>query len=90
LLAALDADPGASDHTGALDLRYAVNELGDALRVVVALRYYAGMNATEVADALNIPQGTVHTRLKQAIDHLRQTLTASGDSQIAGRHGGQT
>jgi RNA polymerase sigma-70 factor (ECF subfamily) len=82
LLAALDADPGASDHTGALDLRHAVNALGEDLRVVVALRYYAGMNATEVADVLDIPPATVRTRLKRAIDQLRETLTASGDSRI--------
>jgi RNA polymerase sigma-70 factor, ECF subfamily len=80
LLAALDADPGASDHTGALDLRHAVNTLREELRVVVVLRYYAGMNATEVADVLSIPPATVRTRLKRAIDELRQTLTASGDS----------
>jgi RNA polymerase sigma-70 factor (ECF subfamily) len=88
LLAVLDADPGASDHTGALDLRHAVNALGEEVRVVVVLRYYAGMNATEVADVLNIPPATVRTRLKRALDQLRQTLTASGESRIVSQQSG--
>jgi RNA polymerase sigma-70 factor (ECF subfamily) len=83
LLAALDTDPGASDPVGALDLRHAVNALGEDLRVVVVLRYYAGMNATEVADVLRVPPATVRTRLKRAIDQLRLALTASGGSQIS-------
>jgi RNA polymerase sigma-70 factor (ECF subfamily) len=88
LRAAHDAGPGASDHTGALDLRHAVNALGAELRLVVVLRYYAGMNATEVADVLNIPPATVRTRLKRAIDQLRLTLSASGESQIIRRQSG--
>jgi RNA polymerase sigma-70 factor (ECF subfamily) len=88
LLASLEADPGASDHTGALDLRHAVNALGEELRVVVALRYYAGLNATEVADVLNIPPATVRTRLKRAIDQLRQMLSASGEGWIVRKKSG--
>lgn len=88
LVAALDADPGASDHVGALDLRHTVNALSEDLRVVVVLRYYAGMNASEVADVLNMSPATVRTRLKRAIDHLRQALTASGGRRIVGRQSG--
>lgn len=97
LLAALDADPGASDPTGALDLRAAVNALAEDLRLVVALRYYAGMDATEVGAALGIPPATVRTRLKRALGHLRQQLAITGeqraahglDGRIAGRDGGR-
>jgi RNA polymerase sigma-70 factor, ECF subfamily len=90
LLAALEADPGGSDHTGMLDLRHAVNALNDDLRCVVVLRYYAGMDATAVGEALGIQPATVRTRLKRALDQLRQTLVASGGSrepqkQIGGR-----
>ncbi len=41
-------DPGASDHAAALDLRRAIGELEGELRLVVALRYYAGLDATEI------------------------------------------
>lgn len=73
-LALLGADPGASDAAAALDLRQAVNSLPDDLRLVVVLRFYGGMDATEVGTALGIPSGTVRTRLKRALAALRDNL----------------
>jgi RNA polymerase sigma factor (sigma-70 family) len=77
-LAILDDDPGASDATAALDLRQAINRLGMDLRVVVVLRYYAGMDATEVGAALGLAPATVRTRLRRALATLREHLTARG------------
>jgi RNA polymerase sigma-70 factor (ECF subfamily) len=74
LLATLDADPGTSDSTGALDLRHAVNALPEDLRVIVALRYYGGMDATEIGNALGLPPATVRTRLRRALATLRERL----------------
>ncbi|MEO7002107.1 MAG: RNA polymerase sigma factor [Ktedonobacterales bacterium] len=68
------ADPGASDHAAALDLRSAIGTLDDDLRVVVTLRYYAGMDATMVGAALGIPPTTVRTRLRRALALLRDRL----------------
>src|SRR5215475_11705299 len=45
--ARLEAEVGTSDHTGALDLRSAIEMLDEALRIIVVLRYYGGMDATE-------------------------------------------
>lgn len=77
-LAILDDDPGASDATAALDLRQAINRLNMDLRVVVVLRYYAGMDATEVGAALGLASATVRTRLRRALALLRDHLTARG------------
>jgi RNA polymerase sigma-70 factor, ECF subfamily len=85
LLAVLDADPGASAHVGALDVRAAVNALDENLRVIVALRYFAGMDATEVGTALGIPPATVRTRLKRALARLCLALAIS-DEQTVGDH----
>jgi RNA polymerase sigma-70 factor, ECF subfamily len=74
--ALLGADPGASDATAALDLRQAVNALPEDLRLVVVLRYYGGMDATEVGAALSMPPATVRTRLKRALAMLRDQLCA--------------
>jgi RNA polymerase sigma factor CnrH len=74
--AAIGADPGTSDHTGALDMRLAVNALEPHLRLVVALRYYAGMDATVIGDTLGIPAATVRTRLRRALALLREELSA--------------
>ncbi len=73
-LAALGADLGTSDHTGALDLRQAVNQLGADHRLVILLRFYGGMEPTEIGLALGIPAATVRTRLHRALALLRQRL----------------
>ena len=74
LLALLDLDPGTSDHTGALDLRAVVNTLPEALRQVVVLRFYAGLDATEIGNVLHIPAGTVRSRLHRALIHMHEHL----------------
>jgi len=79
LVATLGDDPGASDHTAALDLRAALHQLDPDYRVVVALRYYVGMDATEVGAALGVPPATVRTRLRRALGLLREHLSAPGD-----------
>lgn len=79
-------DPGASDHAAALDLRHAIGELDAELRVVVALRYYAGLDATEIGNALGAPPATIRTRLRRALRVLRERLAVSGEHDaIRGR-----
>jgi RNA polymerase sigma-70 factor (ECF subfamily) len=75
-------DAGASDHLAALDLRRAIAELEDELRLVVALRYYAGLDATEIGAALGAPPATVRTRLRRALLILRERLQDSGKHPI--------
>lgn len=74
LLAKLEAGPGTSHHTEALDLRAAVNTLPTDLRLVVVLRFYAGLDATEIGEALSIPAGTARSRLHRALLQLRDRL----------------
>jgi RNA polymerase sigma-70 factor (ECF subfamily) len=88
-LALLDSDLGTSDHTGSLDLRAAINALDPELRVIVALRYYGGMDATEIGTALNAPPATIRTRLRRALALLRDQLSAPHppDRQNGDDHG---
>jgi RNA polymerase sigma-70 factor (ECF subfamily) len=58
----------------AFDLRAAVAGLPIDLRQVVALRFYVGMDSTEIGSVLEIPAGTVRTRLQRALARLRETL----------------
>lgn len=81
MLAVLGDDPGASDHAAALDLRRAINRLDEDLRLIVVLRYYSGMDATEVGAILGIPSATVRTRLRRALRVLREQL--GGDAPSA-------
>ncbi|HEX9037797.1 MAG TPA: sigma-70 family RNA polymerase sigma factor [Ktedonobacterales bacterium] len=64
-------DPGTGEAVVRLDLRRLVDALDDDLRVVIVLRYYAEMNASEIGAALGIPASTVRTRLQRAIAALR-------------------
>jgi RNA polymerase sigma-70 factor (ECF subfamily) len=72
--ALLDTDLGTSDHTGSLDLRNAINALDADLRLIVTLRYYGGMDASEIGATLGAPSATVRTRLRRALTLLRAHL----------------
>lgn len=49
----------------------AVNELPDEQRTVVSLRYFLGLSEQEVAETLDVPQGTVKSRTARALERLR-------------------
>jgi len=51
-------------------VQQALDELSDQMRSVVHLVYYQGLKYREAADALNIPVGTVKSRLHAAIQKL--------------------
>ncbi|MGD8623748.1 MAG: sigma-70 family RNA polymerase sigma factor [Anaerolineae bacterium] len=52
----------------------AIDSLGEKHRLVVILRYYAGLSNEEIAQTLNIPSGTVRSRLHVARRRLKETL----------------
>lgn len=69
------AGPDAYDH---LPLKDAVARLPETLRAVVILRYFTGCTQSETAAALDIPQGTVATRQRRALELLRLELGEEG------------
>jgi RNA polymerase sigma-70 factor (ECF subfamily) len=52
----------------------AIDSLGEKHRLVVILRYYAGLSNEEIARTLGIPSGTVRSRLHIARQRLRERL----------------
>ena len=56
------------------ELRAALARLDDRDRTVIALRYFAGLSEAETAAALEVPPGTVKSRLSRALDRLRAEL----------------
>ncbi len=70
------AGPDAYDH---LPLKDAVARLPEPLRAVVILRYFTGYTQSETAAALTIPQGTVATRQRRALELLRLELGEEGN-----------
>jgi len=55
-------------------VRKAIRELSDASRAVLVLREYGELSYQEIAAALDIPVGTVMSRLNYARKQLRQIL----------------
>ena len=73
-------DPGpfesASDREQAERVRAAVARLPDFLRQALLLAYYQGLKYREVAEALDIPVGTVKSRLHAALVKLHELMAA--------------
>ncbi len=67
--------PDVSDLVVARDegdrVRKAMAELPEAQRVALALAYFEGRTQREVAEMLNVPLGTVKTRMRDAMKKLR-------------------
>jgi RNA polymerase sigma-70 factor (ECF subfamily) len=55
-----------------MDVEAALDKLSDKLRDVIVLNIYQGLRYQEIADVLNIPLGTVKSRINLAITALRE------------------
>lgn len=58
-------------------VRRALLRLPETLRSVVILRHYEGLKFAEIADVLGIPEGTVKSRMFEALERLAVLLRAS-------------
>jgi RNA polymerase sigma-70 factor, ECF subfamily len=74
-------DTGPPDHAERAEqralVRAAVSRLPDLLRQVVLLAYFQGLKYKEVAEVLDIPVGTVKSRLHAALTKLTEEWTAA-------------
>lgn len=61
----------------------ALNELGEADRAIVLLRYFRGLAFADVAVALRVSEGAARMRLDRALDRLRSRLADRGISSTA-------
>jgi RNA polymerase sigma-70 factor (ECF subfamily) len=59
-------------------VRKAVSELSDGLRSVVELGVFQEMKYSEVSEILNIPEGTVKSRMFTAVKKLKEILHGYG------------
>lgn len=59
-------------------VRQALAQLPEASRAALILREYEGLTYAEIAQALDIPIGTVMSRLSYARNRLRELLTEMG------------
>lgn len=66
------ADP--AERAGEIDLANAVGRLSLEDRSIVAMRYVAGLNSSEIGAAIGMSPGGVRTRLTRVLDKLREDL----------------
>ena len=69
-------EPAAADARGALgeEIVAALAGLGPEHRAVVVLRHLLGYTPGEIAAMLDLPRGTVNSRLRRALDALGESL----------------
>ncbi|NJL31716.1 MAG: sigma-70 family RNA polymerase sigma factor [Phycisphaerales bacterium] len=72
-------DPATTDHTQAqvearLDLNVYLAKLPEDQRMVLVLREIEGLSYAQIAQLLQLPAGTVESRLHRARTALRQLL----------------
>lgn len=74
MLVSEDLDPPAmvSRNENRALMQAAMQSLNDQMRTVVHLVYYQGLKYREAADILNVPVGTVKSRLHTAIQKLHE------------------
>ena len=85
----------APDHVEGVDWAYErvelqrflaeqVMALEEPLRAIVVLRYVEGLDASEIAERVGAPAGTVRWRLKTALDRLRAAMDGrcGGDRHV--------
>ncbi|HEX3728060.1 MAG TPA: sigma-70 family RNA polymerase sigma factor [Pirellulales bacterium] len=70
-------------------LQSAINSLSDDFKVVILLFYFEQCSYREISETLDVPLGTVMSRLARAKAHLRRRLIECGErdeSKVAGNH----
>ena len=67
--------PGAEEDPARLDVKQAVNALPESARFLVMLYYFERYPVKDICALLNLPEGTVHSRLSRAREQLRRELS---------------
>jgi RNA polymerase sigma-70 factor, ECF subfamily len=82
----LPSEPVEQDRTAELadrdQLERGLRRLTDDQRTILTLSFFLGLTSAEMAEALDIPAGTVRSRLHYAIEALRAAVAADERSLV--------
>jgi RNA polymerase sigma-70 factor, ECF subfamily len=68
----------------AQEIRRRVDQLSGEQREAIELAYFSGMTHREIAEAMHFPIGTVKSRIRLGMDHLRTSLGLGRSSKEGG------
>lgn len=63
-------------------VRSALNDLPEHYRSVLVLRHYQDLKFHEIAEILEIPEGTVKSRLTEALNRMHRQLRSTMDNRV--------
>lgn len=75
----VEHEPSAEMATSRLELMDAISHLPAELQKIITLKYFGEYSTKEIAELLDIPMGTVGTRVRKALELLRIEL-GEGDA----------
>lgn len=78
-----ETESGAAQSEVRLTVTSALARLPEAQRRVLELAYFDGLTQSEIAARLNEPLGTVKTRMRTALERLREFLGARAGGEIS-------
>lgn len=67
-------DDSADGQGSRMDVRHAVGRLSEKLRIVIVLSVFQGLTYQEIGDVLDVPVGTVKSRVFLALRELKEML----------------
>ncbi len=76
---AADAEAIVIQHEADSSLARRIQALDEKYRLPIVLRYYHDCPVEEIAHLLNVPPGTIHSRLNKARQLLRDQITAAAE-----------
>jgi len=86
--------PSRPESTGPVDaatqgdevarVRAALGQLSEPFQQIVHLRLYQGLSFREISEALEVPEGTLKSRMHHAIRHLRNLLGVDPTTEKVG------